>query len=189
MSARARRKRPKSPGAGNSAEIEEMIRVDHAGEYGALRIYEGQLAVLERKPRSSGSVGAIRHMAEQERDHFAIFERLIHERQVRPTALTPVWHAAGFALGAATALLGEKAAMACTAAVEETIDAHYAGQAERLGARDPALKRTIEKCREEELAHRDEALARGAEQAPAYPLLSGAIKIGCRLAIKLSEKI
>jgi len=189
MSTRTRRKRPQSPGAENNAEIAEMIRVDHAGEYGALRIYEGQLAVLKRRPHASGDVSAIRHMAQQERDHFAIFERLIHERQVRPTALAPVWHAAGFALGAATALLGAKAAMACTAAVEETIEAHYAGQAERLGARDPALKKTIEKCREEELAHRDEALARGAEQAPAYPLLSGAIKIGCRIAIKLSEKI
>ena len=189
MTPRARRKRPQSPGAENGAEIEEMIRVDHAGEYGAMRIYEGQLAVLKRKPRAGSDVRAIEHMAEQERAHFAIFERLIHEREVRPTALTPVWHVAGFALGAAAAMLGEKAAMACTAAVEEAIDAHYAGQAERLGARDPELKQTIEKCREEELAHRDEALARGAEEAPGYPLLSGAIKLGCRIAIKLSEKI
>ena len=189
MSRQARRRRPKSPGAENGAEIEEMIRVDHAGEYGAMRIYEGQLAVLKRRRGAGASVAAIRHMAAQEKNHFAVFERLIHEREVRPTALAPVWHAAGFALGAATALLGEKAAMACTAAVEEAIDAHYAGQAERLQKRDPELKHTIEKCREEELAHRDEALARGAEEAPAYPLLSGAIKLGCRLAIKLSEKI
>ena len=184
-----RRKRPKSPGAANSAEIEEMIRVDHAGEYGAMRIYEGQLAVLKRRPRANADVRAILHMAEQERSHLATFEKLIHEREVRPTALAPVWHVAGFALGAATAMLGEKAAMACTAAVEDAIDAHYADQAGRLSARDPELKRTILKCREEELAHRDEALARGAEQAPAYPLLSRAIKLGCRVAIKLSEKI
>ncbi len=184
-----RRKRPASPGIIAGAESEEMIRVDHAGEYGAMRIYEGQLAVLKRRPRAAADVKAIRHMAEQERAHFAVFEDLINERQVRPTALAPLWHVGGFALGAATALLGEKAAMACTAAVEETIDAHYGAQAERLGSRDPALKRTIEKCREEELAHRDEALARGAESAPGYPLLSRAIKLGCRIAIRLSEKI
>lgn len=186
---RNRRPRPMSPGMSTSAEVDEMIRVDHAGEYGAMRIYEGQLAVLERKPRARQSVAAIRRMAEQERRHFAIFERLVNERHVRPTALTPLWHVAGFALGATTAALGEKAAMACTAAVEETIDAHYAGQAGRLGKRDARLKRTIEKCRAEELKHREEALARGAEDAPAYPLLSGAIKLGCRIAIKLSEKI
>lgn len=184
-----RRKRPANPGVRARAEMEEMIRVDHAGEYGAMRIYEGQLAVLQRRPRAAEDVKAIRHMAEQERAHFAVFEQLINDRRVRPTALAPFWHVGGFALGAATALLGEKAAMACTAAVEETIDAHYVGQAERLGGRDPELKRTIEKCREEELAHRDEALSRGAEQAPGYPWLSRAIKLGCRVAIRLSEKI
>lgn len=184
-----RRKRPASPGMSERAESAEMIRVDHAGEYGAMRIYEGQLAVLKRRKRAAADVKAISHMAEQERAHFAVFERLIHEREVRPTALAPIWHVGGFALGAATALIGEKAAMACTAAVEEAIDAHYAGQAVRLGSRDPELKHMIEKCREEELAHRDEALARGAEQAFAYPLLSGAIKLGCRIAIRLSEKI
>ena len=184
-----RRRRPASPGTSAADETAEMIRVDHAGEYGAMRIYQGQLAVLKRRPHARADVEAIEHMAAQERGHLAIFERLVHERAIRPTALSPLWHVGGFALGAATALLGGKAAMACTAAVEETIDAHYAGQAERLGARDPELKETIEKCREEELAHRDEALARGAKQAPAYPLLSGAIKLGCKVAIKLSEKL
>jgi ubiquinone biosynthesis monooxygenase Coq7 len=184
-----RRKRPASPGISAEADTAAMIRVDHAGEYGAMRIYEGQLAVLKRRSRAAADVKAISHMAEQERAHFAVFDRLIHEREVRPTVLAPLWHVGGYALGAATALLGEKAAMACTAAVEETIDAHYADQAERLGKRDPVLKKTIEHCREEELAHRDEAIARGAEQAPAYALLSGAIKLGCRIAIRLSEKI
>ncbi|MGQ0740789.1 MAG: demethoxyubiquinone hydroxylase family protein [Alphaproteobacteria bacterium] len=189
MSKRARRKRPRHPGARGDSDILEMIRVDHAGEYGAMRIYEGQLAVLERRARRASAVAAIRHMAAEERAHLEKFERLINERGVRPTALVPVWHAAGFALGAATALMGEKAAMACTAAVEEAIDAHYADQAQRLGTRDPGLRKTIEKCREEELAHRDEALARGAEEAPAYGVLSRAIKLGCRVAIRLSEKI
>jgi ubiquinone biosynthesis monooxygenase Coq7 len=108
---------------------------------------------------------------------------------VRPTALEPVWRVAGFTLGAATALIGEKAAMACTAAVEEVIDQHYAGQIERLGNTDPALKKTVERFRADEIAHRATALAHGAEEAPAYRLLSGAIKAGCRLAIALSTRV
>ena len=166
--------------------VERMIRVDHAGEYGAIRIYEGQLAVLGR---SSPRATVIRHMAGQERSHLAAFERLIVERRVRPTLLTPVWHVAGFALGAATALLGERAAMACTVAVEEAIDEHYAGQARRLGDDEAPLRDTIERFRLEELEHRDTGLAHEAEQAPAYPLLSAAIKAGCRAAIWLSTRI
>ena len=115
--------------------------------------------------------------------------RLINERRVRPTALEPVWRAAGFALGAATALMGEKAAMACTAAVEEVIDEHYAAQIQKLGDSDPELKKTVEAFRADEIAHRDTALAHGAEEAAGYRLLSGTIKAGCRLAIALSTKI
>ena len=162
-----------------------MIRVDHAGEYGAVRIYEGQLAILGK--RASGDT--IRHMAQQEQHHLKTFDRLVNERRVRPTALEPVWRVAGFALGAATALMGEKAAFACTAAVEEAIDEHYAQQIADLGDRDPALKQTVEKFRVDEAAHRQTALDHGAEQAPGYRLLSEAIKAGCRVAIKLSEKI
>ncbi len=165
--------------------VARMIRVDQAGEYGARRIYEGQLAVLGRGP----SGPTIRKMYEQELVHLEAFDELIAARRVRPTALQPLWHVAGFALGAATALMGEKAAMACTVAVEEVIDAHYAGQVEALGEEEAALKETIESFRAEELEHRDTALAAGAEQAPAYPLLSGAIKAGSRLAIWLSTRI
>lgn len=162
-----------------------MIRVNHAGEYGAKRIYEGQLAVL--KGKECGNV--IRHMAEQEANHLKAFETLIGDRRVRPTALLPLWHVAGFALGAATALLGEKAAMACTVAVEEVIDEHYAGQMEALGSEEPELRAAIAAFRAEELEHRDTGLAHGAEQAPAYPLLSAAIKSASRIAISLSTRI
>lgn len=163
-----------------------IIRVDQAGEYGATRIYAGQLAVMGSRASLSGEV---RHMAEQEAEHLARFDRLIAERGVRPTALQPFWHVAGFALGAATALIGPKAAMACTAAVEEEIDRHYTRQLDELGDDDPELSGMIEQFRADEREHRDTALAAGAEQAPAYPLLSGAIRLGCRLAIRLAERI
>ncbi len=162
-----------------------MIRVDHAGEYGAVRIYEGQLAVLGG--RKSKAAEAIRHMADQERDHLKRFDALITERQVRPTVLEPVWRVAGFALGAATALMGEASAMACTEAVEEVIDQHYADQIARLN--DPELKQTIEAFRADEIAHRDAAIAHGSTEAPAHALLTGAIKTGCRLAIALSTRL
>ena len=162
-----------------------MIRVDHAGEYGATRIYDGQLAVLPRGPART----AVAEMAEQEARHLAAFETLLAERRVRPTALQPLWQVAGFALGAATALLGERAAMACTVAVEEVIDEHYQTQADRLGDGDPALKRQIAEFRDDELAHRRTALGHGAADAPGYALLSAAIKTGSRLAIWLSTRI
>jgi len=157
-----RAKRPAPPGVKADADIEAMIRVDHAGEYGAVRIYEGQLAVLDAWPGSREAAATIRRMAAQEQHHLETFDKLVNERRVRPTALEPVWRVAGFALGAATALLGEKAAMACTAAVEEVIDEHYARQIERLDG-DAALKQTVKEFRAEEIAHRDEALAHGAK--------------------------
>jgi 3-demethoxyubiquinol 3-hydroxylase len=161
------------------------IRVDQAGEYGATRIYAGQLAVLRR----GRGAGAIREMAEQEQRHLAQFDRLLTERRVRPTALSPLWHLAGYALGATTALLGERAAMACTVAVEEVIDGHYARQAERHADSDPELIETIQAARADELAHRDIALAHEATETPGYELISAAIKTGARLAIWLSERI
>jgi len=167
------------------ALIRRMIRVDHAGEYGARRIYEGQLAVLGQRPDAA----PIRHMAAQEDRHLRAFDALLAERRVRPTALHPLWHAAGYALGAATALLGREAAMACTVAVEEVIDEHYAKQAAKLGDDEPALKQMIEEFRGEEIQHRDLGLAEGAERAPAYGLLKGAIKTGSRIAIWLAERI
>lgn len=169
----------------HETEKARMIRVDQAGEYGAVRIYEGQLAVLGA--RASGAV--IRRMAEQEARHLEKFDRLLTERRVRPTLLSPVWHMAGFTLGAATALIGEKAAMACTVAVEEVIDAHYAAQAERLEDSDPALKSLIEECRAEEIEHKEEAEQQGAREIPGYPVLTGAIKTGARLAIWLSSRV
>ena len=181
-------RKPKPAAPGSTADIESMIRVDHAGEYGAVRIYQGQLAVLKRRKGAEHSVETIEHMAEQEQRHLKAFDRLINERRVRPTALEPVWRIAGFALGAATAAMGEKAAFACTAAVEEVIDEHYASQIAALED-DPALKGQIEDFRADEAAHRETALKEGAEQAPGYKLLTETIKAGCRVAIKLSEKI
>src|SRR5690554_2673678 len=163
------------PGRSRNAAIEEMIRVDHAGEYGAVRIYEGEVAVLGHLPGREDLVAKLEHMSKDEEIHLARFNELVNEREVRPTALAPVWHVAGFALGAATALLGEKAAHACTAAVEEVIDEHYKSQVSRLdqmGEEEKPLRDTIEKFRLEEVEHRDEALASGAREAPAYPLLS-----------------
>src|SRR6266446_8939792 len=147
--------RPVLPGTQKPllSEIDAMIRVDHAGEFGALRIYEGQLAVLARNARAGENVQAIRRMAAQEQKHFDAFDRMVKDRAVRPTALEPVWRAAGFALGAATALMGEKAAMACTVAVEDVIDEHYQNQIERLGKTDAELKDAISRFREDECAH------------------------------------
>ncbi len=165
--------------------VARVLRVDHAGEYGARRIYEGQMAVLG--PRAGA--GSIRRMYEQELRHLDHFERLMVARRVRPTVLQPLWHVAGFALGAATALLGERAAMACTVAVEEVIEAHYGGQMETLGEDEAELKSTIEEFRRDERAHRETGLEHGAEEAPAYEVLSAAIRSGSRLAIWLSERI
>lgn len=165
--------------------VERIIRVDHAGEYGAARIYAGQLAVLRRRP----SAPLIETMQAQEQAHLDRFAELIVRRHVRPTALLPFWHVAGFALGAFTAALGEKAAMACTVAVEEAIDTHYAGQIASLDEDEAELRQSLEQFRADEIEHRDVGLSHGAEQAPGYRLLSAAIKAGCRLAIGLSERI
>lgn len=165
--------------------LERIVRVDQAGEYGAVRIYQGQLAVLGRGRHKK----MLEHMLAQEVEHKTYFDQQIAKRQARPTALQPFWHVAGFALGAGTALLGERAAMACTVAVEEAIDEHYQAQYDALGDDEAELKEKIAKFREEELEHRDIGYEHGAEQAPAYPLLSGAIKAGTKLAIWLSERV
>jgi len=177
---------PRLPGDPSARDyVARAIRVDHAGEYGARRIYQGQRAILGRGPHGA----LLRHMQAQEEEHLKTFSRLIAERRVRPTAMLPVWHVAGFALGAATALLGPRAAMACTVAVEETIDEHYRAQEAALGEDEAPLAETIARFRAEELEHRDIGLANEAEQAPGYRLLSAAIKAGCKLAIKVSERI
>ncbi len=163
-----------------------MLRVDQAGEYGATRIYAGQLAVLGDR---NSAARAIAGMANQEERHRAFFDAMIARRGVRPTALQPFWDVAGFALGAVTAAIGPEAAMACTAAIETEIDAHYGAQLDTLGDDDPELSGAVAEFRAEEVEHRDAALEAGAEQAPAYPLLEGAIRLGCRAAIALSKRI
>jgi len=165
--------------------IERLIRVDHAGEFGARRIYEGQLSVLKNHPEA----GIIRHMHEQELAHLKTFEKMLVARRVRPSALHPVWNVAGFMLGAATAMMGPKAAMACTVAVEEAIDEHYAAQEAALGKSEPKLRQAIEKFHADELHHRDTALEHDAEKAPGYRTMKHAIKNGVRAAIWLSERV
>ena len=177
---------PRLPGDLNRKPlVDRMLRVDHAGEYGARRIYEGQLAVLGNGPAGE----TIGHMYEQELRHLRHFEQLMVERRTRPTLLQPLWHVAGFALGAGTAMLGERAAMACTVAIEETIEEHYAGQAAQLGDDEAELRQTIEQFRAEEMEHRDIGREHGAEETPGYEALSAAIKTGSRIAIWLSERI
>jgi ubiquinone biosynthesis monooxygenase Coq7 len=171
-----------------SDEIKRMIRVDHAGEYGAARIYDGQLAVLgEKHPLYSTISG----MKDQEQAHLDTFDSLIIERQVRPTLLNPVWHTAGFAMGAVTALMGEKAAMACTAAVEEVIEEHYENQLRKLKHWNVEKKfeKTIQQFQADEVEHRDTAYNHGARETPGYKFLSKTIKAGCRTAIWLSKRI
>ena len=163
-----------------------MLRVNQAGEYGATRIYAGQLAVLRRNCPEARLVA---RMAAQEQRHLKRFNALMAERRVRPTALQPLWNVAGFALGAATALMSEEAALACTDAVETEIDRHYSEQLAELGDDDPELSADIEEFRAEELEHRDSARAAGATSAIGYPLLTAAIRAGCRVAIGLSKRV
>jgi 3-demethoxyubiquinol 3-hydroxylase len=167
-------------------DLASMLRVNQAGEYGATRIYAGQLAVLRRNSPASRLIS---RMAQQEERHLARFDRLLAERRVRPTALQPLWNVAGFALGAATALLSEEAAMACTDAVETEIDRHYSGQLAEIGDSDPELAADIAEFQAEELEHRDTAREAGAQQAVGYPILTAAIRAGCRVAIELSKRI
>ena len=168
-------------------KVHSMIRVDHAGEYGAVRIYQGQLDAL----KGSACEKTIAHMQDQERVHLATFDKLIQDRRVRPTVLSPLWHVAGYAMGYLTGRLGEKAAMACTVAVEEAIDEHYATQETTLKemGTEPELYKTIVQFRQEEQEHRDIGLDHGARQAPAYALLTSAIKGASKLAIFLSKRI
>jgi len=162
-----------------------MLRVNHAGEFGAKQIYAGQLAVL-----GNSDIGdTLRHMAEQEEVHLKYFSDELVWRRVRPTALHPLWRMLGFALGAGTALLGKEAAMACTVAVEEVIDAHYEEQLDHLPAHENELKRKIKKFQAEELEHRDIGIDHGAETTPGYKFLYRAISGGCKAAIWLSKRV
>jgi ubiquinone biosynthesis monooxygenase Coq7 len=181
---------PPRPGAGAGAvRLAEILRVDHAGEMGAVHIYRGQRAVLNAAPAKDRIAYQLQEMEAQEAAHLTAFDALLNEHRVRPTLLAPVWRAAGFALGVGTALMGEKAAHACTEAIETVIEEHYAGQIDELREREPALAERLSGFRDDELAHRDAAVAEGARQAPGYGLLSAAIRAGCRAAIKISEKV
>jgi 3-demethoxyubiquinol 3-hydroxylase len=185
-----RRPVPPRPGLGaNARRRAEMLRVDHAGELGAVAIYRGQRAVLGAA-RGKGRIAyQLQEMQAQEAEHLAAFDRMLTERRVRPTLLAPLWRAAGFALGAGTALLGEKAVHACTEAVEQVIEQHYAAQIAEVSADEPALAQELDRFRKEEVAHLDEAIAEGAHEAPGYRLLSAVIGAGCRAAIRISEKL
>jgi len=181
---------PPRPGRGAmAARLAEILRVDHAGELGAVHIYRGQRAVLAQAPGRDRIAGQLAEMEGHEAEHLARFDRLLTEHNVRPTAMAPIWRLAAFTLGAGTALLGEKAAHACTEAVESVIEQHYAGQIAELADTDPELAAELTKFRDEELAHRDLAVEEGAREAPGYGLLAAVIRTGCRAAIKISEKV
>jgi ubiquinone biosynthesis monooxygenase Coq7 len=181
---------PARPGQGAvAARLAEILRVDHAGELAAVQIYRGQKAVMGAAPGREALAERFGRMADEEGEHLAHFEKLLTERRVRPTLMAPVWRLAGFGLGAATALMGEKAAHACTEAVETVIGEHYADQVAELEARDPELAAELARFRDDELAHRDAAVEDGARETPGYALLSAVIQAGCRAAIRISEKV
>ncbi|WP_421790533.1 demethoxyubiquinone hydroxylase family protein [Hyphobacterium sp.] len=187
----SRAPRPKMPGnVADKRRTEEMIRVDHAGEYGAVAIYEGQLAVFGNIPSKTRIANQLRHMAEDEQSHLDAFDDFIRTRGVRPTALMPIWKVAGRTLGVATALMGEKAAHACTEAVETVIEGHYNDQiAELEAAGEDELRTRFTQFRDEEVAHKHLAVEEGAKEAFGYPILSRVIEAGCRAAIAVTTKV
>ena len=169
--------------------IAEMLRVDHAGEYGAVAIYRGQQAVFSKNPQTKAIAAQLAQMEAEQQKHLDAFDNLLLERRVRPTAMTPIWNVAGYGLGVVTALMGEKAAHACTEAVETVIEQHYGAQVEEIKDEEPELAATFAQFREDELHHRDIAVEGGAKEAPAYAFLSRFIQAGCHAAIKITEKI
>ena len=166
--------------------IEEIIRVDHAGEHGATQIYRGQLAVFKENTEFGKE---IKEMADQEEIHKSTFDEYIVKENVKPTALFPFWNLAGYALGLGTALMGKKAAMACTVAVEKVIGEHYREQQDLLEEDEKELKKTIAKFEKDELEHHDIGLEHDAENAPGYKIMTKVIEIGCKTAIAISKKI
>lgn len=189
---KTRQKRePVFPGDSRKAQrIEQMIRVDHAGEYGAVAIYQGQRAVFDRLPSRSRIANQLEEMEADEQHHLDAFDNFIRDGRARPTLLMPIWKLAGYGLGVTTALLGEKAAHACTEAVESVIEQHYDDQVRELtDLGEDKLAKTFAQFRDEETAHKDLAVAEGAKTAAGYPLLSGMIKFGCRAAIAITQRI
>ena len=169
--------------------IASMLRVDHAGEYGAVAIYKGQQAVFGRQRQTAHIAAQIAEMEAEEQKHLDAFDALLIEKNVRPTAMSPIWNVAGYGLGVVTALMGEKAAHACTEAVETVIEQHYAEQAEAVKDEDPALAATFAEFREDELHHKHIALEGGAKEARGYHLLNRVITAGCKAAIKVTSRI
>lgn len=177
---------PKTSAAPRLAEI---LRVDHAGEYGAVAIYKGQQAVFARQAKTRTIAAQLKHMEVEEQHHLDAFDDLLIEHNVRPTLMTPIWNVAGYGLGVVTALMGEKAAHACTEAVETVIEQHYGDQVQELKDSEPEMSATFAQFREDELSHRDIAVENGAKEAPGYAVLSRVITAGCKAAIKITEKI
>ncbi|WP_425410541.1 demethoxyubiquinone hydroxylase family protein [Hyphococcus sp.] len=178
----------KKPGP-RAQRIAEMLRVDHAGEYGAVAIYRGQRAVFDALPHKARMSALLNHMEAGEAHHLATFNRILGDRNIRPSLLSPLWNAAGFGLGAATALMSDKAAMACTDAVEDVIEKHYAAQIVELDGVEPVLADTIREFRDDELEHKATAEQEGSKSTPGYRVLSSVIRLGCRTAIKIAEKL
>ena len=184
------RNHPPMPGEDvRERRLGEMLRVDHAGEYGAVQIYRGQRAVFDRIEGKAHAARVIADMEAGEQEHLKTFDRMLAQRSVRPTVMAPLWRVMGFGLGAATALMGERAAHACTEAVEEVIEEHYGRQSQALAGVDAELKRVVDRFREDEIAHKDTAVEQGARDAFGYSVLSAVIKAGCRAAIRISEKV
>lgn len=187
----SRGKRPPLPGKKRSTRrIEEMIRVDHAGEYGAVTIYKAQAAVFRPLPHKAGMANQMQRMQDDEQAHLDAFDDLVLTTPARPTALAPLWELGGTLLGFATAMMGERAAHACTEAVEKVIEGHYASQIEELEIMgETELAARFTQFREEEIAHKDFAVSEGAHEAAGYPLLAALIEGGCRTAIAASERV
>ncbi len=187
----SRKPKPVLPGSGPAGRVEQMLRVDHAGETAAVQIYKGQQAIFKHVRNKQSLAGEFARMQAEEQVHLDAFEAQMRERGHRPTAAIGLWQGMSYALGVGTALLGEKAAHACTESVESVIEEHYAGQIDELkrSKSEPELQEMFEKFRNDELDHRDRAIESGAEQAPGYTLLSAVIRLGCKAAIRISEKI
>ena len=172
----------------NKKTLEEIIRVDHAGERGAIKIYEGQLLALKTFKQNASLKRKIEEMKEHEREHYEYFDNEIKKRNITPTKFLPLWDIMGVTLGFGTAMLGEKAAMLCTASVEEVIDGHYKDQTYKLGKDEEELKKKIIKFRQDELDHKDIAYEEGATKKGVYKILDKVIKTSSRIAIAISEK-
>ena len=173
----------------NKKKLEEFIRVDHAGERGAIKIYEGQLLALKTVVKNDELKNKIEEMQIHEKEHCNYFENEIKKRNIKPTKLLPLWDLLGIGLGFGSTILGNKAAMLCTASVEEVIQEHYANQIKQLNSDEKKLKNKIIKFREDEIAHKDIAYEEGATKEGPYSILDKIIKTGSRIAINISEKI